>query len=104
MTATTNAPRRRGKPPGSLMANRPPAAALELLAENGPTERAALLNVLSARFPDVTEHANQETMRRLHDLGYVRTKVWLTPEGLDALRKLGAAPVFSGAAREEAAA
>lgn len=93
---TTPTPtRRNGLLPGGT-----PVKALEFLADNGPTKpddlRAKITALIeAAREPGATSnpfYLSLPVLKELEAAGYVRTKVWLTPEGLAELHRLGWAP------------
>lgn len=77
-----------------------PFRTLEYLAENGPTQVDALrdamtLMVREQQEPDAKGEAFYATngmLRSLIEKGFVRTKVWLTPEGLEELTRQGWKP------------
>src|SRR4051812_32813932 len=74
------------------------AAALRHLADNGPTPDAELRQAVT---PDEGASKNQlnhagQILRRLESIGLVKTKVWLTPAGVQELRRLGALPERAG--------
>lgn len=66
------------------------AAALQHLAENGPTPdlelRASMSEGSIAKDPIALAGV---TLRRLEESGLVATKTWLTPRGLAELQRLG---------------
>lgn len=87
MTATLN---RGGRIAGSVNRGGSVARTMRLLADNGPTEAGELLTLVRGLLGDSAhEKTAHAVLYRLRDLGYVKTKVWLTPEGLAALKKMG---------------
>lgn len=66
------------------------AAALQHLAENGPTPHLELRTSMSegSTAKDPLTLAGV-TLRRLEESGLVVTKVWLTPRGLAELQRMG---------------
>lgn len=66
------------------------ARVLVCLAENGPTLNSELRDFLKEGRADV-RHVSV-TMVKLKDAGFIKTKVWLTPEGMEELKRLGLNP------------
>jgi len=66
-----------------------PAQVLVHLAENGPTERETLNEFMQAHSSDKNGYV---ALGRLRERGFIKTKVWLTPEGLAELHRLGWTP------------
>lgn len=77
-----------------------PARILLHLVESGPTER----EPLDALADGQCRTAMSCALKRLADAGFIKTKVWLTPEGLAECRRLGWKPELVGVAEPEAAA
>lgn len=77
------------------------ALALRHLCDNGPTPDEDLRTAMTSDSTgkDPRTHAGA-TLRRLEGLGLVKTKVWLTPAGLQELRRLGIDPERAGVVRE----
>lgn len=65
------------------------SVALAHLLDNGPTPEAALREVMRVGSAGTV-------LRNLEELGYVKAKLWLTPEGLEAARELGLVPQLAG--------
>lgn len=65
------------------------ATALVHLAENGPTPEDGLRSVMAEGKAKTAGASAGVTLRRLEAMGLVRTKVWLTPEGLAEAQRLG---------------
>jgi len=78
-----------------------PARILLHLVDNGPTERDPLEEALAG---DSSRAAMPMALKRLAEMGFVKTKLWLTPEGLAECRRLGWKPELVGVAEPEAAA
>jgi hypothetical protein len=69
---------------------------MRFLAENGPTDPAALREAIISETGTAESHMSR-TLTHLRETGCVVVKVWLTPAGLRALQDIGMAPEFSGA-------
>jgi hypothetical protein len=82
-----------GRKPG-LNRNDTPYRALSHLANTGPQEEATLrafIRALASGSND-PQKAAYHVLHGLAKRGLVRTKVWLTPEGLEELRRTGWTP------------
>lgn len=77
-----------------------PARILTHLADNGPSTREVLEPLATGQ----QRTAMPMALGRLRELGFVTTKVWLTPEGLAECRRMGWRPDIAGLAEPEGAA
>lgn len=77
-----------------------PVKVMQHLAENGPTSREDLDAFVEAT--GVSRATRYMALHRLREAGFIRQKVWLTPEGLAELQRLGLAPKFEGVESTEA--
>jgi hypothetical protein len=100
MTETPNqtkAPRSdRGRPRG-MRAGSIHFETLAFLANNGPTLETDVLDhahetARSIRGEKATNRSGYHAFRKLEELGLVAVKVWLTPKGLEELKRLGWVP------------
>jgi hypothetical protein len=77
-----------------------PAQVLKHLAENGPTERGDLNTFMhTIASPNNADNA----IARLRDKGFIRVKIWLTPEGLAEIKRHGWEPDLAGVTTESSA-
>lgn len=84
-------------PKPAVQRNSAAADALQHLAENGATREADLRALMVAGKDGKHSLAHTgSTLRRLEGLGFVSTKVWLTPKGLEEVRRLGLMPQREG--------
>lgn len=73
------------------------AAGLAHLAANGPTQHVEMRGILADRLSSKeADYYAGVQLRRLETLGLVAIKVWLTPKGLDEVRRLHLAPRIEG--------
>lgn len=86
MTEPSRKPRR----PSGMQRDATPARTLIHLAENGPTERRELFSAVG----DCS--TTRMAFSRLQDLGLLKVKVWLTPEGLAECKRMGWKPELAG--------
>lgn len=71
-----------------LHRGRAPFHALKELAERGPTELPEFRGLLRSVLPHGSHRdAPSRLMEHLQSSGHIKVKVWLTPEGLAALRE-----------------
>lgn len=84
----------------AVQRNSSASSALHHLAENGPTAEADLRTLMAAGRDGKTAATNAgSTLRRLEGLGFVKSRVLLTPAGLQELERLGMVPEREGVVR-----
>lgn len=85
-----------------MRADSMPAQAMAYLAENGPSTEEAVAGFVRLMAETCRQNkgarAEYMALRRLLKDGLVSCKLWLTPEGLAELQRLGMAPQREGIA------